>query len=581
MNLRNLFKAFVALVLCVVVFSACDTGSGSGLTDKQTQEVYLFGNCTKVGMHGSVMGIADNKSHTYSAASLLSMVDLTDHGKYILGVRAYIGDEVTNSSVWVGEDYENPTYEQEFTYQKGGWQYVKFDEPIKINSSMPDVYIGYTITTRSASVLGAEGASKSHKTEWICIDGTWQLLSKAAGNALWSIQAIVTGGDYSGERQHDLVVESVVLPKSVTIGENVDIACEIRSAGIKPTQEVEVECTFGGSSVKAVVPAGLMNGQSAVVTFPTITSPRTGGNANIVINATEFNTIDDKTSDNKVSKKIRVYAETAERNCVLIEQFTGQDCPNCPGGAKTMAASIEGMKNPEKAVWVAHHTYYTDQFSLDESKVIANALNANFAPACNLNRVPRDYGMGTEELIWHPGYSTTKILETALNEPGLATLEMSRTYDAEKRELSIVVKGCSYEKESYITTIVTQSGILARQSGATGDYTHNNAPRAFLTAAKGDQLELDAEGNYSVTYTYTIPDKVGTFDCLPENMAVVAFVHGKISDADSRLVFNADQVTVVPEVDAAVMRAMALYSNEINVDVTNVQLKPWSEQVSY
>ena len=129
-----------------------------------------------------------------------------------------------------------------------------------------------------------------------------------------------------------------------------------------------------------------------------------------------------------------------------------------------------------------------------------------------------------------------------------------------------------------ITTIITQSGIEARQSGATGTYTHNNAPRAFLTAGKGDKLELDADGNYVVTYTYTIPEKVGKFECLPENMAVVAFVHGNISSADERLVYNADYVTVVPEVDAAVMRAMTLY-NEVAVDMFNVQLKSWAEQI--
>ena len=71
---------------------------------------------------------------------------------------------------------------------------------------------------------------------------------------------------------------------------------------------------------------------------------------------------------------------------------------------------------------------------------------------------------------------------------------------------------------------------------------------------------------------------MGKFECLPENMAVVAFVHGNISSADERLVYNADYVTVVPEVDAAVMRAMTLY-NEVAVDMFNVQLKSWAEQI--
>ena len=117
MNLKNLFKVF-AFVACVVLFAACETGKGPGLTDEQMKEVYLFGNCKKVGMHGSVMGMADGKNHTYSAASLLSMVDLVEKGTHVIGIRAYIGDVVTDASVWLGEDYENPTTVKEFTYKK-------------------------------------------------------------------------------------------------------------------------------------------------------------------------------------------------------------------------------------------------------------------------------------------------------------------------------------------------------------------------------------------------------------------------------------------------------------------------------
>ena len=108
MNLKNLFKVLSALFLVVSLFSACEPKTPV-LTDEQKEEIYLFGNCTQDGMHGSVMGMNDGKNHTYSAASLLSMLDLTEKGTHLLGVRAYIGDEVTNASVWAGEDYENPT----------------------------------------------------------------------------------------------------------------------------------------------------------------------------------------------------------------------------------------------------------------------------------------------------------------------------------------------------------------------------------------------------------------------------------------------------------------------------------------
>lgn len=577
MNLKNLFKALAALFLVVFLFASCDQ-IVTGPDETQRQEVYLYGNCKEDGMHGYVMGVADNRNHTYSAASLLSMPELAEKGQYLLGVRAYIGDEVTNASVWAGEDYENPTYRKEFTYKKGGWQYVMFDEPIKLNANNPDIYIGYTVTGRGGSVLAAEGVRKAQKSEWIAIDGDWSLLSKAAGNALWSMQAIITGGDYTAENQHDVVVESVLAPKSVGAGETMNVTCEVRSAGIKKTGAIEVTCTFGSASVSATVSDSLMNGQSAVVVFPAITAPTAGGVNNLVISAEETGVTDAVINDNEVRKSLRVYSETVERNCLLIEQFTGQTCPNCPAGSKQMATAIDQMADP-RVVWVAHHYgYQEDLFTLSESATIGMSLGVNAAPMCNINRAPRDYGLGKEALIWHPGYATKEILEIALAEPGLATLNIARTYNADTRELTVEVKGRSIEKEAYITAIVTQSGIEAQQSGATGKYLHNNAPRKFLTTAKGNKLELDAEGNYVATFTYTIPEKVGSFACLPENMQVVAFIHGDISNEVERLVYNADAVTVVPATEAEVMRAMTLY-NEVEVDMFNLQLMPWSEQI--
>ena len=62
-------------------------------------------------------------------------------------------------------------------------------------------------------------------------------------------------------------------------------------------------------------------------------------------------------------------------------------------------------------------------------------------------------------------------------------------------------------------------------------------------------------------------------------MDVAVLVHGNISDPESRLVYNADQVSVVPEVSSAAMRAMSLYTNDIDVDIFNVELKPVCEQI--
>jgi hypothetical protein len=163
---------------------------------------------------------------------------------------------------------------------------------------------------------------------------------------------------------------------------------------------------------------------------------------------------------------------------------------------------------------------------------------------CNVNRKAVEYEPGNVKLIWHPAAMTSSILASLLPTPADATMELTREFNAETRELKVAVKGQSLKDIAYITVLVNQDNMFSHQAGASGDYNHTS-PRKFLTAGIGDKLTLDAEGNYSVEYTYTIPEKVGSFECVLEDMEVVAFIHGDITDKDNREVYNADKIDVL------------------------------------
>ena len=107
-----------------------------------------------------------------------------------------------------------------------------------------------------------------------------------------------------------------------------------------------------------------------------------------------------------------------------------------------------------------------------------------------------------------------------------------------------------------------------------------NEMAAFKAVQKAiaDYAELDVTIN-SNEELKTITDGINaTTKAMTDRCAAIDTYDGNIADAVGRLVYNADQVTVVPEVEAAVLRAMTLY-NEVEVDMFNIQLMPWSEQV--
>ncbi len=567
MNLKNLLKRFFALVLVFVCVSVSTQVVASEETNDQ---VYLLGNCASSGMdNAQIFGFGDGLQHTFGGATLLTLDALQAKATSIVGIRVYIGAEVETGKVILGADYEKPEIEKEFTYKKGGWQYVLFDEPYNFTA---DTYIGF-LATGTTDFLALESAKKSSKTEAINIDGTWDLVSSQLGKYVWSIQAIVVGGDYSAEQQNNVVLERATASKSVKEGDAVAIACELRNDGVVSAQNVTVKCTLGEETKTVTVSDKLLNGQSLLVEFNDFVAPEVEGNyADVNIEFLAEYESDVNAEDNSSKATMTVYTKDAtERNAILVEQFTGQSCPNCPGGAKAMAAAIEGLENPDKVVWVAHHTYYTDDFSLDQSATIANVLGANFAPACNIDRMPVEYTPGTTELIWHPGYATTSLLEELIATPTLVTLNLNREYNADTRKLNVTVTGKSLVDDLFVTVIVKQNGIMAKQSGATGQYEHNNAPRLFLTAAKGDKLTLDADGNYTASFECEMPEYVGKFGCKGE-LDVVAFVHGDIAKSAKRMVHNTAQATidVISDVEYSYAEDMNIYPNPA-VDVLYVE----------
>ena len=558
MNLKNLLKKFFALVLVLMCVSVSFRVVASEETNDQ---VYLLGNCASSGMDdAAIFGFGDGMQHTFGGATMLPLVTLQEKATSVVGIRVYIGAEVETGKVFIGADYTEPELEKEFTYKKGGWQYVLFDQPYTFTK---DTYIGFLATGKTDFLALEQG--KASKTEMIHIDGKWDLVSNQIGRYFWAIQAIVTGGDYSAERQYDVVLERAAVSKNLKEGDAVTLSCELRGAGIIPAENVKIKCTLGEESKTIDVSEKIMNGQSIVVNFEDFVAPSVDANFEDVFVKFEADYVEDAlNSNNKTEAKICVYtSEAVERNAILVEQFTGQGCPNCPGGSKAMATAIAGMADPSKAVWIANHTYGRDEFTVDESLDIADYLYVTYAPACNINRMNVEYVPGSTDFIWHPGYATTALLEDLLKTPSLATMDLSCTYNEESRLLEVTIKGKSLEEKAYITVVLKQDGIVARQSGADSKYVHNNAPRKFLTSAKGDALTLDENGEYSVTYSYVIPDKIGKFSCAGD-MALAAFVHGDILSSQ-KMVYNSDQyvfdVESITAEEYSYSKDMCIYPN--------------------
>ena len=232
---------------------------------------------------------------------------------------------------------------------------------------------------------------------------------------------------------------------------------------------------------------------------------------------------------------------------VLIEQFTGQSCGNCPWGSESIRNVIE---DNARVIHIYHHVgYYEDQLTISKSKPLTYfyGTSSTYAPAVMMNRkiisgsVPV---MGINKL-------TTARLNTQLENPSYVKIDLKTTYDAATKELTVDVSG-ELRREypnAKLNVYVIQDNIIAKQYALvdetgklvtmqdyqTGNYTgkvdgdwyaeynHRNTLRAVLTPNWGDAFEIE-KGKFSNTYTYKIPAKITGFDTDVDNMYVVAFV---------------------------------------------------------
>ena len=532
MNTKKIFGLFTALVAVVLLFTACPPKPP--VVDGSS--IRLYGNTKTTTAEGlDAIGISDGSDYDYKAASLLSGAELTDNGTEIIGIRFYVRDGAKSGKIFIGPDYENPVVEKEYTYKKGGWQYVLFDEPYAVTGE--DIYIGYSIKG-SGYLLGYEKSSRNMPGEMLYFNGAWGTFKTVVGsNGKWTMQAIMRGGDYSTDIQNNLVVECVEnLYTAALEGWNMPLTFEVRNSGAKTAYNVAVKCTFGSQS-KDVTIDSLMNGQSYFVESPFTVSG--SGSVSVSIDASVDGVTDETPNDNSVKSSCIVNNGIDNlRNRVLIEQFTGQACGYCPGGAANLKSAIEATGHPEYFAWVAHHAgYYPDDFTLQESKDIAAAFGVNSAPMMCINRT----SVAGQGLVWSPYSATAVNLLSCYATSAKATLEFNHTLVGDS--ITVNVSGTTAESAAKVSVILIQSGITASQSSGGNNYVHNNAPCLFLTPANGQDLTIGEGGAFSATLNGKIPATFGkgNFNTVYSDIEVVVFVHGDIKSSANRNVFNADK----------------------------------------
>ena len=230
---------------------------------------------------------------------------------------------------------------------------------------------------------------------------------------------------------------------------------------------------------------------------------------------------------------------TSERT-VLVEEFTGVRCPNCPAGSKALE-DLLGVYGDNLVVVSIHAGDFvnvlpesTIDFKTDDGENLLNYLGAPASyPSAVINR--KDFDGGNYRLQ----YTLQKwagFIDEEINVAPKITVNIERTYDQVTGELNVNVFGIAEEDitgELRLTVMITESNIVnaqddASQGGIVTDYVHNHAFRKTLTKFDGDALStgISQGDNYDIQLeTFVVPDDWKPADC--EIIAFVSLVDGQ------------------------------------------------------
>lgn len=547
----TLLKNFIMLVLTssLLILAACsgpDTESWTGNDNSQTSEHKLVGYCG----NNIDVNIAAGQMARLGGATTLPKAMFGD-SKYIVGARVYIGAAATETKIFISANLQTNLYEQEFDVVPNAWNYVKFTTPFELNDSLAGVYIGY-IGMSDGAMLGMESGEFQLNSKGMGMDiyydstedDKWQFFTNVGGygyKGKLGIQAVVAGGDYSAETQNNLTIANVKADAKLPINASNNVKFDIFNYGTKTINQILVEYTYNGKSNNIYLNnLDLWNGMGCSVNIADLVTPSQEGTYPLNISVSARDITDDVPADNQYSINQEVYASGFQRK-VLIEKFTGQSCSACPNGAEIIKATRAALEG--RSIEVAHHEGFgADAFTIDESKEYANFFYSQpkFSPAIMIDRNVAN-SENPESVVGRVNDNETPlfteaVLSKALESIAPLNINIEHTYNEANRQLAVTVSGEAIQAlpNARVNVWLTQSNIKAYQLKGGDDYSHDHAIRATLTGTWGQELVLTPDNKYEMTFRYQLPEKIGDFDVVIDDMEIVAF----IADYDATSSFN-------------------------------------------
>lgn len=443
---------------------------------------------------------------------------------------------------------------------KLGWNEVILEKPYTIEEDCPGLYIGFNYANTGSS----------HPVSFIGDCGDYTSWLKTSAGSAWedmtskgslSIEAIVSGESLP---KYNLALVSGEISPDPSNGDNSYLVSgTVTNLAVRNITGFRLavkdgEVTVGATDIRLDVAPGAKASFSA----PVQADKRLSGEVTLTIESV-FEGEDVDMSDNSLPARVEF-----TRN-VLIEEFTTENCPNCPEGARMVHSVLDS--DPLYSVHVVpvchHSSVGTDWLTRDcdaELLWMYGSSGQVYAPAAMFNRNPtfkKGLTMEKEEPIvaLRSEKDIESCIKTCLEVPahamiGIQVGDIVETGEESTVEVSVTVLTDAEFAMAYptLTFYTIEDNIKARyQEGAGTDYIHQHVIRTD-NGTWGEPISF-TDGSWKKSFTVTIDPTWKKAD-----LSFVAFIANHDSEnVNDNLVENVSsaplkKVSVPSEIEEAV-----------------------------
>lgn len=252
-------------------------------------------------------------------------------------------------------------------------------------------------------------------------------------------------------------------------------------------------------------------------------------NACDIVEEPYINTIDGNNDDSEVVQK------------VLLEEFTGHQCPNCPEGTE-LAKQLKDLYG-DKFIIIAYHAGWfartSSSFTTDFTTSVGDEFNDAFEIQANpsglINRRANLIEGG--DLVLSSTQWSSATATTIEEEPKLK-LSISHTYNSSNQALSVTVNATTLTDVNslLVSVFITEDNIVspqkttsddpnANEHGVIVDYVHYNVFRASLNGTWGTKIFEDA-ASVNETESISVSGSIRA-DWIESNINIVCFAYNE------------------------------------------------------